>query len=75
MSKNDIDFNYFSLYLLNFLTDEGDERAHDAEFINSRADIAASEFTKRRLEGYSVSEALEAANNVLTSDLEQNTTE
>lgn len=53
--------NYYYLYLRNYLTEEEDPCANDTEFINGRADAAAAEFERRRLEGMTVDQAQESA--------------
>mgnify|MGYP002622906240 CR=1 FL=1 len=60
-----IDFSYFSLYLKNYLTDAGDVRKDDDEFINARGDMAAEVFESERRSGSSAEQAQESAMAVL----------
>lgn len=60
------ELNYYALYLRNYLTEEEDPRANNTEFINGRADAAAAEFERRRLDGMTVNQAQESAIKVLT---------
>ena len=60
-----IRFDYYSLYLLKFLQDSGNDLMNDKEFINGRADLAAEEFENVRRDGASVSMAQESAMAVL----------
>ena len=67
MSK---DLNYYALYLRRYLTEEEDPRVNDMDFLNGRADAAATEFETRRLEGMTVEQAQECAMKVLLENLE-----
>lgn len=60
-----IRFDYYSLYLLKFLKDTGNDLMNDKEFISSRADLAAEEFENVRRDGASVAVAQESAMAVL----------
>jgi len=60
-----IRFDYFSLYLLKFLQETGNDLMNDEDFISSRADLAAQEFEDMRRDGASVSMAQESAMAVL----------
>ena len=60
-----IRFDYYSLCLLKFLQDTGNDLMNDKEFISSRADLAAEEFENVRRDGASVSMAQESAMAVL----------
>lgn len=63
------DLNYYALYLRNYLIEEEDPRANDKEFINGRADAAATHFEECRLQGMNVNQAQECAMKVLMQDL------
>lgn len=67
MSKNRIEFSYFSLYLKGHLQDIGDSRADDADFINESAERAEIEFEESRRDGLTVDQAQEKAMSVLLS--------
>ena len=69
MSKNRIEFSYFSLYLKGHLQDIGDSRADDAEFINEYTERAEVEWEECRRNGLTVDQAQERAMSVLTSGL------
>lgn len=68
MSK--IEFQYTRLYLKKYLVDNDDPRAHDAEFINDRADLAGQEYENNRLSGLEVFQAEELAMEVLMAGLD-----
>lgn len=65
-----IDFSYFSLYLKKYLTDAGDARKDDDEFINARGDMAAGVLEGERRSGSSVEQAQESAMAVLMDGIE-----
>ena len=65
-----IDFSYFSLYLKNYLTDAGDVRKDDDEFINARGDMAAEVFESERRSGSSAEQAQESAMEVLMDGID-----
>ena len=65
-----IDFSYFSLYLKNYLTDAGDVRKDDDEFINARGDMAAGVLEGERRSGSSAEQAQESAMAVLMDGIE-----
>lgn len=60
-----IKFCYYSLYLLKFLRDTGNDLMNDEEFISSRANLAAEEYENVRRDGASVAVAQESAMTVL----------
>lgn len=64
-----IRFDYYSLYLLKFLQDSGNDLMSDEEFINGRADLAAEEYENVRRDGASVAVAQESAMAVLMNGL------
>ena len=64
-----IRFDYYSLYLLKFLKDTGNDLMNDKEFISSRADLAAEEFENVRRDGASVAVAQESAMAILLNGL------
>ena len=66
-----IAFDYYGLYLLNYLQDENDPRQTDDDFINSRAEAAAEEFEQASREGMSVDASQERAMVVLMDGLTQ----
>ena len=43
-----IDFSYYALYLKKYLTDAGDARKDDDEFINARGDMGAGVLESER---------------------------
>ena len=73
MSK--IDYNYYSMYLLNELKRNDDERQHDADFINGRADAAAAAAEDARLSGSTADQAQEIAMSVLLEGIDTKSTE
>ena len=73
MDKVKIDFNYYAMYLLRELRAAGDERQHDAGFINDRADEAATRFEEACLEGRNESQAHELAMAVLLDGMSPKT--
>ena len=46
-----MDANYYSSYLKVYLTDAGDARKDDEDFISSRADAASEEYEVQRRAG------------------------
>lgn len=74
----DISFSAWSMELLKHLKETNDERQHDAEFINTRTDMAAAAYEDARLhQGMDPNQAMEVAHSVLMSGLheEENDTE
>ena len=59
----------YSLYLLKFLRDTGNDLMNDEEFLSSRADLAAEEYENVRRDGASVAVAQESAMTVLLNGL------
>lgn len=55
------EFSYHGLYLLNYLKENHPDRADDTDFIESRADHAATVYEQSRLEGYTPEGAQELA--------------
>jgi len=70
MGKDSEDLSYYRLYLKKFLTEEGDFRAADEEFLSCRADAAEEEYQAARKEGLTVDQSHERAMAVLTKDLD-----
>ena len=64
-----IEASYYCLYLLKYLIDTEDPRQHDHDFINSRADDAASTFELERRAGATVDQAQEVSMKILLDDL------
>ena len=64
------DFSYYRLYLLYHLREQGDERATDEDFINTRAESAEKEWEERRRDGLTVDQAQEMAMAVLLEGLD-----
>ena len=60
-SDNMQDLSYYGLYLRHYLQENRFQQASDADFINSRAALAAETFGRARCEGYSVGGAQELA--------------
>ena len=69
--KKRIEGSYYGMYLLNHLQDIGDERQHDVEFIDQRADDAAAAFEQARRNGATVFAAQESAMKVLMEGFDQ----
>ena len=63
--------DYYALYLQKYLTDTGDKRKDDEDFISSQADLAAQELEDMRRDGASVSMAQESAMAVLMEGLQE----
>ena len=55
------ELSYYGLYLLSYLKDNHPDKAHDAAFVESRADRAAEMFEQARREGYPPEGAQEIA--------------
>ena len=55
------ELSYYGLYLLSHLKDNHPDKAHDAAFVESRADRAAEMFEQARREGYPPEGAQEIA--------------
>lgn len=53
--------SYYGLYLLSYLRENHPNRAADADFIETRANLAAEAFEQARLEGFSPESAQELA--------------
>lgn len=70
MAKVELEFSSFALTLKKYLMDNDDERQDDHEWINARSDAAAGEYEAARLQGCTVDEAFERANEVLMRDLD-----
>lgn len=68
LEKADID--KWALELKKYLSDEGDPRALDDDFINARAESAGKEFEFQRSHGMTVDQAEECAHQVLFKDLQ-----
>ena len=68
LEKADID--KWALKLKEYLSDEGDPRALDDDFINARAESAGNEFEFQRSHGMTVDQAEECSYQVLFNDLQ-----
>ena len=68
-SDNGQELSYYGLYLRHYLQENRFEQASDADFISSRAALAAETFGRARCEGYSVDGAQELAMGVLLDGL------
>lgn len=68
LEKADID--KWALKLKEYLSDEGDPRALDDDFINARAESAGNEFEFQRSHGLTVDQAEECSYQVLFKDLQ-----
>lgn len=55
------ELSYYGLYLLSYLKENHPDKAHDAAFVESRADRAAEMFEQARHEGYPPEGAQEIA--------------
>lgn len=60
-----LDFDYYQLYLRNFLTDIGDDRKDDIAFIKERASLANKVAIDSRRSGMTVDQAQQQAMDVL----------
>ena len=68
-SDNRQELSYYGLYLRHYLQENRFEQASDADFIDSRAALAAETFGRARCEGYSVGGAQELAMGALLDGL------
>ena len=68
-SDNGQELSYYGLYLRHYLQENRFQQASDADFISSRAALAAETFGRARCEGYSVDGAQELAMGVLLDGL------
>lgn len=68
-SDNGQELSYYELYLRHYLQENRFQQASDADFINSRAALAAETFGRTRCEGYSVDSAQEQAMEALLDGL------
>lgn len=68
-SDNRQELFYYGLYLRHYLQENRFEQASDADFIDSRATLAAETFERARREGYSVGGAQELAMEALLGGL------
>ena len=68
-SDNGQELSYYGLYLRHYLQENRFQQASDADFIDSRAALAAETFGRARCEGYSVDGAQELAMGVLLDGL------
>ena len=65
-----MDGNYYSNYLKAYLTDTGDVRKDDVDFISARADAASEEYEVQRRAGAPPACAQELAMSVLMAGFE-----
>ena len=65
-----MDANYYSSYLRAYLTDAGDARKDDEDFITARADAASEAFEGNRRSGVPAACAQEMAMAVLMEGLD-----
>ena len=65
-----MDANYYSCYLKAYLTDTGDARKDDDDFISARADAASEAFEDNRRSGVPAACAQELAMSVLMEGFE-----
>lgn len=63
------EFSYYGLYLLSYLKENHPDKATDTDFINSRADHAATIYEQSRLEGYTPEGSQELAMAALMGEL------
>lgn len=68
-SDNGQELSYYGLYLRHYLQENRFQQASDADFIDSRAALAAEMFGWARCEGYSVDSAQEQAMEALLDGL------
>lgn len=68
-SDNGQELSYYGLYLRHYLQENRFEQTSDADFISSRAALAAETFGRARCEGYSVGGAQELAMGALLDGL------
>ncbi len=67
--KNQIEFSYFSLQLLDYLIKNHPLRAKDYDFVKLRGDEAAEEFELSLANGYSQQQAIDNAAEILFKGL------
>ena len=67
--STDMDANYYTTYLKAYLSDAGDARKDDDDFISSRADAASEKYEVQRRAGAAPPCALELAMSVLMEGL------
>ena len=65
-----MDANYYSSYLRTYLTDAGDVRKDDEDFISARANAASEEYEVQRRAGAPPACAQELAMGILMEGLE-----
>lgn len=65
-----MDANYYTTYLKAYLTDAGDVRKDDDDFISARADAASEEYEVQRRGGAPPACAQELAMGILMEGLE-----
>ena len=65
-----MDANYYSSYLKAYLTDAGDTRKDDEDFISARVDAASEEYEVQRRAGAPPACAQELAMGILMEGLE-----
>ena len=68
--STDMDANYYTTYLKAYLSDAGDARKDDDDFISSRADAASEEYEVQRRAGAALPCAQELAMSILIEGLE-----
>ncbi len=68
--STDMDANYYTTYLKAYLTDAGDARKDDEDFISTRADAASEEYEVQRRAGAPPPCAQELAMAVLMEGLD-----
>lgn len=68
--STDMDANYYTTYLKAYLSDAGDARKDDDDFISSRADAASEEYEVQRRAGAAPPCAQELAMSILIEGLE-----
>ena len=68
--STDMDANYYTSYLKAYLTDAGDARKEDDDFISSRANAASEEYEVQRRAGAPPACAQEMAMAVLMEGLD-----
>ena len=64
------EMSYYELYLRRHLRDTGNSLSSDHEFITTRADAAAEEYERQRLDGASVFQAQELAMSILMEGID-----
>lgn len=68
--STDMDANYYTTYLKAYLTDTGDARKDDEDFISARADAASEEYEVQRRAGAPPPCAQELVMGILMEGLE-----